>query len=442
LPATGFFRTHHDGQRWWLVDPQGHLFWSAGIDCVGPSVPSVTSDLEAALAWTPPAQGQYAAAWSAQGPLRCCDFLIANFIRAFGPQAWREHWWKIAQAQLRMFGFNTVGNWSAWEAARAAGFPYVRSLELACRRTPMAYRDFPDVFHPNFVGDAAEFAEALRITVGDKALIGYFLMNEPTWGFSQETPAVGMLRNAAADCQTRKALAEFLRRRHGTDARLSAAWGINTTYISIAFNEFKSPLNATALADLEAFSSVMVERLYRTLSEACRKVDPDHLNLGPRYYTVPPEWCLEGLKCFDVLSLNAYQQRIPAADYEKISARLQRPVLVGEWHFGALDAGLPATGIQRVRTQKDRAAAYRAYIEGAAACPACVGAHYFQMYDQSFLGRGDGENYNIGFVDVCNRPYEDLAWGARASHERIYQVAAGETAPFAEMPEYLPALYY
>ena len=30
VDATGFFRTHHDGTRWWLVDPDGHLFWSSG----------------------------------------------------------------------------------------------------------------------------------------------------------------------------------------------------------------------------------------------------------------------------------------------------------------------------------------------------------------------------------------------------------------------------
>ena len=34
LAASGRFRTEkHDG-RWWLVDPEGRLFWSHGIDCV------------------------------------------------------------------------------------------------------------------------------------------------------------------------------------------------------------------------------------------------------------------------------------------------------------------------------------------------------------------------------------------------------------------------
>jgi hypothetical protein len=30
--GTGFFRTHYDGRRWWLVDPGGYAFWSAGLE--------------------------------------------------------------------------------------------------------------------------------------------------------------------------------------------------------------------------------------------------------------------------------------------------------------------------------------------------------------------------------------------------------------------------
>jgi len=70
-----------------------------------------------------------------------------------------------------------------------------------------------------------------------------------------------------------------------------------------------------------------------------------------------------------------------------------------------------------------------------------VGAHWFQMYDESMLGRFDGENYNFGFYDVCHRRYEPLGAAARQSHERIYQVAAGEAEPFSDAPEYLPGVY-
>src|SRR5208283_5077013 len=34
LKATGFFRTEKVGGKWWLVDPEGRLFFSHGMDCV------------------------------------------------------------------------------------------------------------------------------------------------------------------------------------------------------------------------------------------------------------------------------------------------------------------------------------------------------------------------------------------------------------------------
>jgi hypothetical protein len=117
------------------------------------------------------------------------------------------------------------------------------------------------------------------------------------------------------------------------------------------------------------------------------------------------------------------------------------PVMVGEYHFGALDAGLPASGIGHVKTQADRGKAYRVYLEEAAADPYCVGAHWFTLYDESALGRSDGENYNIGFLDICNRPYQEIGDAAILTHERLYDVAAGAVEPFANAPEYLPLVF-
>ncbi|UCE46922.1 MAG: hypothetical protein JSW47_15085 [Phycisphaerales bacterium] len=85
--------------------------------------------------------------------------------------------------------------------------------------------------------------------------------------------------------------------------------------------------------------------------------------------------------------------------------------------------------------------AYRLYVEDAAANRYSVGAHWFTLYGQSALGRFDGENYNIGFLDVCNRPYEPLCDAARRGHETLYSVAAHTAKPFDDAPEYLSKLF-
>ncbi len=443
LEATGFFRTEHDGRRWWLVDPDGHPFWSSGVNCVHGVVDASCRSLEPALSWLPEADGEYADAvgpgWSG-GDSLVVNFLGTNLIRAFGPARWQAAWGDLALATLREAGFNTVANWSDWELARAAGFPYARPLDPSWTHAPQVYRDFPDVFDPAFAADAAQMAEQLRPTLGDPAMVGYFLMNEPTWGFATETPAAGMLRNGT-DCLARRELASFLEERHGGDAGLAAAWGGKVTLTAISEGPWHHPLNEVAERDLADFSSIMVAKLYGGLSEACRAVDAAHLNLGARYYTVPPAWALAGMRCFDVFSMNCYRERVPETELAAVSEALGCPVLIGEWHFGALDAGLPASGIGHVADQEARGQAFRIYLEDAAAKPWCVGAHYFTLYDQSALGRFDGENYNIGFVDVCHRPYAPLVAAARESHARMYEVGSGAQQPYADEPDYLPRLY-
>lgn len=429
--ASGWFQTQHDGTRWWLVDPNGHPFWSAGMDCVSPNIATPFENMEAAFRWLPPREGAFAEAVGRKS----VNYLAANFLRAFRPHDWRAAWAETALSHLTAWGFNTVANWSDWQIARSVGFPYVRPLNGHFPTTPLVYRDFPDVFDPSFAADAAAFSLQLAETRDDPALIGYFLMNEPTWGFAQETPAAGMLFNTQGGA-AREVLARWLREKYADEAALQIAWG-DATFDEVSSGLWTKPLNATAQNDLAAFSAIMVERFFVTLSEACREIDPHHLNLGVRYYTTPPEWCLEGMKPFDVFSMNCYDERIPADKITQIAGLLQMPVLIGEWHFGALDAGLPASGIGHVRSQQDRGRAFRVYTETAAAHPACVGVHYFTLYDQSAAGRFDGENYNIGFLDVCNRPYEPLAKAARAAHERIYEVAAGQQQPFEDAPQYL-----
>jgi len=440
--GNGHFRVkQHDG-RWWLVDPDGYAFWSAGPDCVRVDTNANYEGLETALKWLPDREGEFRDMFERymRRDGKSVNFLAANHIRALGAEQWRPKWARIALAELRRLRFNTVGNWSEWEFASEARFPYVRPLSFNARRAGNVYRDFPDIYHADFEKDVADYADELRASANDPALIGYFLMNEPTWGFSSEVPAAGMLFTTDT-CETRKELGRWLRTKYGEDAALAASWKLPVTFAQVAAGRWKAVLTDAALRDLTEFSTRMVERYFNALTAACKKVDPNHLNLGMRWAGLPPAWAAKGMQSFDVFSINCYRQRVPRQQTDEIHALLKMPVIVGEWHFGALDVGLPSSGIGHLRNQRERAKAYRAYLEDAAANPNVVGVHWFTLYDQSALGRFDGENYNIGFLDVCNRPYEEMGQAAITSHERMYDVADGRVQPFDEAIEYLPNLY-
>ncbi|MCL1888456.1 MAG: hypothetical protein FWF96_06255, partial [Kiritimatiellaeota bacterium] len=391
--ATGFFRTAFEENRWWLVDPDGHPFWSAGMDCVRAHISGYTAGIEAAVPKVFEGQPDI-------------DFLGYNFKRVFGDD-WKKTWDAMTPRLLRRFGINTVGNWSDNEMAAAQRFPYVMPLPgFDPKRSGTIFREFPDVFHPGFADDAKDFAKALEPVRDDNALIGYFLMNEPTWGFATQTPVEGML-TLTESAHSRDAFAGWLAKEH---ADLAAAWDMpGATLEKIRAGAWPvAGFTDAAKKDFEAFGTVMCAKLFDTLSAACKAVAPNHLNLGARYYTVPPRWALLGMaNSFDVFSINGYSKKAPEGGAE-IARVANKPVLVGEWHFGALDTGLPASGIGHVRDQKARGDAYRWYLEQSAAAPWCVGVHWFTLYDQSAIGRFDGEAYNIGFLDVCNRPYDEI----------------------------------
>jgi hypothetical protein len=48
------------------------------------------------------------------------------------------------------------------------------------------------------------------------------------------------------------------------------------------------------------------------------------------------------------------------------------------------------------------------------------------LYDQAVLGCFDGENYQLGFVDICHKPYAEIASYTGAAHQAVYGVASGK----------------
>ena len=103
---------------------------------------------------------------------------------------------------------------------------------------------------------------------------------------------------------------------------------------------------------------------------------------------------------------------------------VDKPTIVGEFHFGALDRGMFHTGLVYTGSQAERAAAYKTYVRSALENPCIVGTHWFQFGDQATTGRGDGENYQIGFLDVCDTPYAETIRACREVARDMYPLRA------------------
>ena len=163
------------------------------------------------------------------------------------------------------------------------------------------------------------------------------------------------------------------------------------------------------------------------INAAIRRHDPNQLNLGLRFGGgVPPAEMLRASKAFDVYSMNVYATSVNRKVMEEIYQVTGRPIILGEFHFGVPGRGL-AAGLVQVHDQAERGVAYRYYVEQAASFPAFIGSSWFQWVDQPTTGRMDGENYNIGLVDVTDRPYPDIIEAMKATHRRLWAMHAGET---------------
>ena len=138
-------------------------------------------------------------------------------------------------------------------------------------------------------------------------------------------------------------------------------------------------------------------------------------------------------RAFDVYSVNIYNFEVPPDRVREIAELTGKPVLIGEFHFGTPGGGLAASLVQ-VRDQAERGGAYRYYVENAFAMPELIGTHWFQWADQPCTGRYDGENYNIGLVDVTDRPYAELVEALKDTHARARGLHAGTVPPVVERP--------
>ena len=442
--AGGWFRSHHDGRRWWLVDPDGNAFWSAGLNGLRASLETCVTRMQGALDWLPDAADfEYAAVHRQRNGRHVVDFLQANLMRAFGPNAWHRHWATIALSWLRRGGFNTIGHDSEVALARDAAIPWTRTLPPpAFPQAAFIWRDLPDVFDPHFVEDARQLAARLLATREDRSLLGYFLMDTPAWSLTSEPPAAGMLFTTET-CHSRRALLDFLRERYGDEQALADAWGLPVTFAAVRAGRWSSALSDAARRDLADFSVLLLSHYFNTLNTACRAVDPHHLNLGPRWQGLPPDWCLQLPRVSDVFSMSCAADQVSAQDIRRVQAEQGLPVLICAWSVGALDAGLPASGPgARVAQQDARGPALRLCLENAAALPGCVGLHYDALYDRSALGDSLGEAWNSGLLDVCHRPCEPLVAAARQALSSLYPLVAGQAQPTRDAPPTLEALHY
>ena len=227
------------------------------------------------------------------------------------------------------------------------------------------------------------------------------------------------------DQASRKVLIQQLQDSYETLEALNEAWESDfSDWESITKPKRRT---AAAKADLDRFLYEFALHYFKTIDAAMEQHAPNQLYLGCRFATAPKAAVRACGDVTDVVSNNLYRRAIRCERYFPNEA-FDKPRMIGEFHFGALDRGMFHTGLVSTESQAERAASYQAYLESVLDCPNFVGSHWFQFVDEATTGRPyDGENYNIGFLTVTDTPYPELVQAAQATHRGLYVRRYGAT---------------
>ena len=394
--ATGFFRVEQIDGRWWFITPEGHYFYSTGVNGIGTGSGTRATGRETLFAAIPPplppAPG---AAPTGTNATAQTNFYAANLQRRYGPD-WRLAWAKLTASRLAAWGLNT--SYGPGLSDVLGGTPENKPYVFFLRgfQTGNLIMGLPDVYAENFSSLVDTVAERLVTPRrNDPYLLGYFIGNEPPWP-GRESDFVDTLLAAEPSAMQAHFKAELAQ----GDTPL-----IRRNLVLAAFARYLAVINA-----------------------AVKKHDPNHLNLGIRFGGTPPDYVLALGKDFDVFSLNKYRWEPPADYLKKIYELCGRPMLLGEFHIGVPGRGM-APGLVQAMNEDEKGVAYQYYVEHAAAHPEVIGTHWFQWIDQPATGRGDGENYNIGWIDVTDQPYTRFIEAAKRTHARLLDLHLGKIPP-------------
>ena len=419
--GTGFFTVEQDGSgRWWFVDPRGERFYAVGTDHV-----NYYAHFCQKLGYAP--------------YQRACE-------RQYGSAA---AWAEVACERLRRWGFNVLGAGNIPEV-RYKGLAHTlfaafgssfSSLSALVEKT--TWTGFPNVFDPRWENYCrARADEVCRKNRRDPWLLGYFLDNELEW-YGKSHREEGIWTDTMkwpATHSGKQALVEHLKTSHGTLARFNAAWHqqVDSWDDVLQLQELPAVTEESKRVR-QAWLAEVAERYFRISAAAIREADPNHLIIGSRFAGNAPDWAWKACaRHCDVVTFNHYPRiDFESGDLTDLGKRFQayyelvsKPMMITEWSFPALDAGLPCRhgAGMRVDTQKQKAACYEVMQHLLFRLPFMIGSDYFMWADEPKLGISDTfpEDSNYGLVNVEDKPYPELTAMAARINPLAYPLHAGD----------------
>lgn len=451
LEATGFFRTAKVDGKWWMVDPEGYLFFSNGVanvrmanmftttgmdfkddairyrdpeeltpeDSIGKiDIPeSVQSTRYLAnetrrnlFEWLPSHDEALGKHYSYRrsfhgGPLphgETFSFYRANLERKYGSDNFLKKWEENTLTRMLDWGMTSMGNWVDPAFYSNEKVPYFANGWIIgdfkeIKTGSEIWHAMPDVFDPEFERRANLTIEQIaREIKGSPWCVGIFVDNEKTWGYRTgpverryflSVAAMGM---DAKESPAKAAFSKYLIEKYKTVEALNSAWDTNIeSFMSMKKGVKFTAYNDVLESDLSEMLLMLSNRYFSVVHNAIERVLPNHLYMGVRMATwgMPKETVKAATTYSDVLSFNVYDEGLQPFGWEFLR-EIDLPAVIGEYHFGSTsDSGALHPGLLYASDQKDRARKYRVYMDSVSGHDNFVGAHWFQYLDSPVTGR-------------------------------------------------------
>ena len=419
-PATGGCPeiAHAPGSRWgvtmdqgvaWLVTPCGDRFFSLGVNVVDGG-----------------ANGQ-----------RPSYYWVRHYPDPLT-------YWTATRDRLVAWGFNTLGAWS--HPAQILKLPAAQDLNLG-RESGFHWMD---PFHPDMADAMKGWAQYLTGPYrGNPLRIGYFSDNEVGWW---NGPLYTYFVQKPSSSHTKRRLVSVLREHYGGDwRRFSADFVVDglDSFEDLLASQGRIPRlrpGGQGIQAVRRWTEVIAGHYYRLAHAAVRAADPDALILGDRLPIYYDPVAVKAMAPYvDIISAN-YDVDSPDGwigryFFDGLRQLTGKPVLVSEWFFAAQEnrsGNLNRGHLMTVATQEERHRGAASAARNFAREPAIVGMHWFQFYDHPTGGRGDGEDYNFGLVDIHNAPYEDLVAAFARTNRELADLHRRAVLPPADATASLP----
>lgn len=374
------------------------------------------------------------------GPLKrgeTYSFYSANLERKYADlnPNFMEVWQDVTIKRMQTWGFTSFGNWTDPMFYQNNRVPYfANGWIIGDFKKVSSGNDFwaplPDVFDPEFeVRAMATLKQVANEVKGNPWCVGVFVDNEMSLGRSESDwahygIALHTLKRDGKDVPTKAEFTRLMKQKYGSIAKLNQSWNTNiASWAAFDQGVEGNADNPNQVADFSIMLHAYADKYFATVKKAKDKYLPNHMYMGARFpdWGMPIEAVKASAKHVDVISFNVYKEGILPSKW-KFLEEIDMPAIVGEFHNGASDSGLFHPGLIHAADQEDRGVMYKDYMRSVIDNPNFIGAHWFQYMDSPITGRAyDGENYNVGFINVTDTPYKPIVKAATEINAEMYE---------------------